>query len=71
MFKILMCGCKRFGLDQLNVNVKVHFILIVVRAVLNIKYLQLNVKIVTTKLPDLLEIIFQPSTVPVNILTKM
>ena len=71
MFKILMCGSKRFGLDQLNVNAKVHFILIVVRAVLNIKYLQLNVKIVTTKLPDLLEIIFQPSTVPVNILTKM
>ena len=71
MFKILMCGCKRFGLYQLNVNAKVHFILTVVCAVLNIKYLQLNVKIVSTKLLDLLEIIFQLSAVPVNILTKM
>ena len=52
-------------------NTKVCFILMVVCVVSNIKYFQLNVRTVATVLMDLLEIIFQASTVPVNLLTKM
>ena len=43
----------------------------VVLAVPNIKYLELNVKITATMLLDLLENIFQASTAPVNLLTKI
>ena len=64
MFKILMCDCKR--LIQLNVKYKSSF------------YFDVEHKIYAAKcesccyiVAGLVEIIFQASTVPINLLTKM